>query len=263
MDNQNIQGCSGCTIKIQDGVFTKIAPDNYKERLLKQGFKQNQYTDIIKIPGIKIPSINEIRSNSISMEYFPLPSFPNFIERADKQEIDWAIDILINYIDREMNSCTQVDTTAIWNLKVNDLILEDVKEYLTMDRLVLPVGLCHGDLTLANMLVDNYHKEIILIDFLDSFIDSPLIDMVKLKQDTIYRWVYLRANKQYDNCRAGILLNYIDTRLEKAWEKYPIYKELYSKLQVMNLARIVPYVDTNTKQLLQSWVLKLMGESNV
>ena len=43
----------------------------------------------------------------------------------------------------------------------------------------IPMGKCHGDLTFSNILFNgnNYY----LIDFLDSFIESPLLDLVKIE----------------------------------------------------------------------------------
>ena len=40
----------------------------------------------------------------------------------------------------------------------------------------IPIGICHGDLTFSNILFNgnNYY----LIDFLDSFIEYPLMDIV-------------------------------------------------------------------------------------
>eukprot|EP00744_Colponema_vietnamica_P017832 GILI01025106.1.p1 GENE.GILI01025106.1~~GILI01025106.1.p1 ORF type:complete len:440 (+),score=77.59 GILI01025106.1:48-1367(+) len=68
----------------------------------------------------------------------------------------------------------------------------------------IPLGTCHGDFTLSNVLVLTpltgdglplspraQSKEtfrIALIDFLDSFVESPLADMAKLCQDLKYGW---------------------------------------------------------------------------
>ena len=53
-----------------------------------------------------------------------------------------------------------------------------------LSDMLIPVGTCHGDLTFSNILFNgnNYY----LIDFLDSFIESPLLDIVKLRQDTAW-----------------------------------------------------------------------------
>ena len=61
---------------------------------------------------------------------------------------------------------------------------EMVFDYLNnnIPNLNIYKNVCHGDLTLSNLIFKN--NEIYCIDFLDSFIDSPIIDLVKLKQDS-------------------------------------------------------------------------------
>lgn len=63
----------------------------------------------------------------------------------------------------------------------------------------IPLGMCHGDLTLSNILVqESTHDRIVLIDFLDSFVESPLADMAKLNQDLSHAWTIrmLAANSK-------------------------------------------------------------------
>ena len=50
----------------------------------------------------------------------------------------------------------------------------------------VPYSFCHGDLTFANIIF--HSNRLYFIDFLDSFIDSYLIDFAKLKQDLFYFW---------------------------------------------------------------------------
>ena len=45
-----------------------------------------------------------------------------------------------------------------------------------MDKIELPEGFCHGDLTLSNLLFNN--DDIVIIDFLDTFLDSTIQDIV-------------------------------------------------------------------------------------
>ena len=81
-----------------------------------------------------------------------------------------------------------------FDFKNIDAIIHNIED------LVLPVGICHGDLTFSNILIDRSNM-ITLIDFLDSFIETPLCDMVKIRQDTQYKWSQLLYNKQYDKTK--------------------------------------------------------------
>ena len=55
--------------------------------------------------------------------------------------------------------------------------------------ITVSVGFCHGDLTFSNLLVNAKSRRIALFDFLDSFVESPLQDLAKLRQDTAYFWL--------------------------------------------------------------------------
>ena len=42
---------------------------------------------------------------------------------------------------------------------------------------------------MTNTLIDLESRKIAVIDFLDTFCDSPLQDLAKLRQDTAYGWI--------------------------------------------------------------------------
>lgn len=106
--------------------------------------------------------------------------------------------------------------------------------------MLLPIGVCHGDLTFSNILFNgnNYY----LIDFLDSFIETPLQDIVKIRQDTAYRWSQLMYTKRYDAVRLGIICDKIDHEIDLYFSnKYQWYTDHYRTVQLMNILRILPY----------------------
>jgi thiamine kinase-like enzyme len=106
--------------------------------------------------------------------------------------------------------------------------------------MVMPVGMCHGDLTFSNILFNgnNYY----LIDFLDSFIESPLLDIVKIRQDTAYLWSTLMYHKPFDKVRLSIISEKIDTAIDEYFTgKYEWYRKYYMPLQLMNFLRILQY----------------------
>lgn len=106
--------------------------------------------------------------------------------------------------------------------------------------ITIPVGLCHGDLTFSNILFNgnNYY----LIDFLDSFVETPLQDIVKIRQDTAHRWSQLMYTKRYDAVRLHIVLDKIDREIDTYFSnKYQWYRDYYQVMQLMNILRILPY----------------------
>ena len=106
--------------------------------------------------------------------------------------------------------------------------------------MMMPVGMCHGDLTFSNILFNgnNYY----LIDFLDSFIESPLLDIVKIRQDTAYLWSTLMYHKPFDKVRVHIISEKIDKAIDEYFTgKYEWYRKYYMPLQLMNFLRILQY----------------------
>ena len=114
----------------------------------------------------------------------------------------------------------------------------------------IKVGLAHGDMTLSNMI---FTDEIYLIDFLDSYIESPTMDLVKLRQDTHLHWSLNMISSVTDLSKIKLGLSYIDDWLV---ENYPIEK--YELLQIINLQRIYPYTNNvKIKKYLETNINKL------
>ena len=103
----------------------------------------------------------------------------------------------------------------------------------------IPIGKCHGDLTFSNILFNgnNYY----LIDFLDSFIESPLLDLVKIRQDSKYEWSRLMYEGEVDLVRLSIISQKIDNEIDTYYSQYAWYREYYHVFQLMNFLRILQY----------------------
>ena len=84
----------------------------------------------------------------------------------------------------------------------------------------------------------NYDHKLYLIDFLDSFIESPIMDIIKLRQDTKYKYILQLYNHNYDKNRINILFNYMYTKIENEFQEYESYFEY---LDLMNFLRILQY----------------------
>lgn len=124
------------------------------------------------------------------------------------------------------------------------------------DEMPFPIGRCHGDLTLSNVILDPV-SGITLIDFLDTFLETPLQDVAKLKQDYVYGWSF-RNNPPPLSVKAEILCrNYIPQAIVQIERIYPTQVHL---LTLMALARIAPYVkDEVTHQWLVCSLTNCLG----
>ena len=118
----------------------------------------------------------------------------------------------------------------------------------------IPMGYCHGDLTLSNMLLDTIDNNIYLIDFLDSFIETPLFDIIKIRQDTKFFWSLKMLNIRVDKNKIKIVLNYLDKKIDNYFKKYDFYNDkIYDYFEVINLLRVLQYCkNKDTKDFLMN-----------
>lgn len=266
--NIDVKGHSGCQIQIikeQNKLFIlKTTHDaNYVNRLMLQAQKQKKAATY-GYQHIRVPIIFDcgVRGNGsyIKMQYIYSRNFMEFFEQAGFEQIGYFITSIAHFIEQEIERCTlQKISPSLFlkkfasvksNLGKNVLCHNDTDLPLMIDAaeevfsrlepMVIPVGVCHGDLTLSNILFsgNNYY----LIDFLDSFIETPLQDIVKLRQDTAYYWSQLMYDKHYDDVRLHIICQKIDDEIDAFFKaKYEWYRSYYDVMQLMNILRILPY----------------------
>lgn len=264
----DIQGHSGCEIVIvhedNDLFIHKSTHDSgYVPRLVNQANKQIAASKI-EYQNIRVPKVFEVEQNetsaTIKMEYIYSRNYVEHFEQAGFEQIKYLIGAIKYFIDLEINN-SRMETVPshILTDKMADVarkveknvhLKDDAeaqelvrKSSVVMDKvgnMVLPVGMCHGDLTFSNILFNgnNYY----LIDFLDSFIESPLLDIVKIRQDTSYLWSTLMYNKPFDKVRLSIISEKIDVAIDEYFSgRYQWYRDYYMPLQLMNFLRILQY----------------------
>ena len=264
----DIQGHSGCEIAIvhEDNelhIHKSTHDPAYVPRLVNQANKQIAASEIA-YQNIRIPKIFEVERNdtdaTIKMEYIYSKNFVEYFENAGFEQIKYLIGAIKYFIDLEIdasemqtvpaNVLTDKMADVARKVQKNIHLKDDVVALELVNRsqevmnrvgdMVMPVGRCHGDLTFSNILFNgnNYY----LIDFLDSFIESPLLDIVKIRQDTAYMWSTLMYHKSFDKVRLSIISAKIDSAIDEYFiEKYEWYRQYYMPLQLMNFLRILQY----------------------
>ena len=264
----DIQGHSGCDISIvtEDNelhIHKSTHDAGYVPRLVNQANKQIAASKT-EYQHIRVPKIFEVQQSAtdatIKMEYIYSKNFVEYFENAGFEQIKYLIGAIKYFIDLEINASTmQTVPSTILTDKMADVArkveknvhLKDDAEAQELVRLSsevmnrvgdmeMPVGTCHGDLTFSNILFNgnNYY----LIDFLDSFIESPLLDIVKIRQDTAYLWSTLMYHKPFDKVRLSIISERIDNAIDEYFTgKYEWYRRYYMPLQLMNFLRILQY----------------------
>ena len=266
--NIEVKGHSGCQIDVvPEGkeiyVYKSTVDPKYLNRLWLQAEKQKT-AGTVAYQHIRVPKVYEIVKDQdktvIKMQYVYSKNFIEFFEQAGFEQIDYLVVALKYFLEYEIDKCQMENVPAsvfqskfeeVKGKAVNNLLCQNDEEiteildkagkvFYAADSLQIPVGLCHGDLTFSNVLFNgnNYY----LIDFLDSFVETPLQDIVKIRQDTHYYWSQLMYTKQYDAVRLRIVCDKIDREIDSYFqEKYPWYATNYKTMQLMNILRILPY----------------------
>ena len=263
-----VKGHSGCQIDIvNDGSNLFINKSTYDkkyiDRLRLQGRKQIEASKN-KYQHIRIPQIYEVEESQdhliLKMEYVYSQNFIDYFEDAGFEQINYFIKAIEIFIDSEIEKSplSEISVDVVLN-KFNDVydkvqhnnyvdssdfneIMQRAKSMFESmpDKICIPVGVCHGDLTYSNILFNgnNYY----LIDFLDSFVESPLLDLVKIRQDSCFGWSQLMFTKDYDAIRLKMINAKIDSSIDKYYrEKFQWYSDYYNPFQVMNFLRVLQY----------------------
>lgn len=261
-----VKGHSGCQIDVvrEDGklyVYKSTRDLGYLNRLCLQGKKQQEAANL-GLQHIRVPRIFNIsrddESVSIKMEYVYSKSFVGYFEYAGFEQISYFVDALRLFLDYEINNSTlelvevEVLRQKFYDVKkktlnnqslvgdeeIVNILNESEKHFTEAKDMMLPVGKCHGDLTFSNIMFNgnNYY----LIDFLDSFIESPLLDIVKIRQDSAYLWSQLMYSGECDSIRLKIVADKIDKEIVSYASQYEWFKH-YGLFQLMNFLRILQY----------------------
>ena len=265
-----VKGHSGCAIEIvsEDNnlrIHKWTEDPKYLSRLYKQAKKQIEASKE-EYQHIRIPHIFNVEKDEnhvlMNMEYVYSRNFIEFFESAGFEQIDYFIKALILFLEKELKASPvqSVPTSITYEkyLDVEKKVAENVhlssdeeirgmmakcrvlfEEFDRKKTIKIPVGLCHGDLTFSNILFNgnNYY----LIDFLDSFIESPLLDIVKIRQDSAHLWSQLMYENPYDKLRLKIVCEKIDKEIDAYGRQYAWYRDYYEIYQLMNLLRVLQY----------------------
>lgn len=265
-----LRGLSGCSLVLSEkNTVTKYSSSlGYNDRLLRQAKKQ-EYFNTLNIPNIKCPAIFSIDSSSdlssFDMEYISGNNYISFLEYASMDYVNFFSASLISYLDflntTKSEYYTESDFVQICKIKFdaikNNAENKDFSDHL-MEKITsikkpkIPITFCHGDLTLSNILfsVDS----LCFLDFLDSYIESWVIDLIKIKQDLYYCWNIKRDVKD-PSFRSIQISQSIWKKLETKYSGM-INSDEFKILEYLNFLRIYPYLNNESDILLLNQIIK-------
>lgn len=265
---KNLSGHSGCNIGLyfKDGMFfvRKFSGNiGYNRRLLQQMLKQASYPDngVMRAPRVYARHIDSDGLFYFDMEYVRARTLAEFMSYISISDISKYIKILFDSLPL---SDGRIHPTAsdIFTNKISSL-QQTFSEITPVERVAfdvlnrfdfsqIPNTRCHGDLTLENILVTP-SDELYLIDFLDSFYNSWMIDVAKLLQDLELHWSYrnteISANLSIRLLAAKNALLENILALDSGRDKL----DQIEHILLLNVLRIVPYAkDEKTTKFLQT-----------
>lgn len=276
-----VRGNSGCMVRVteRDGktIVEKAAMDaSYNERLRRQIGKQKLGRAANNLEFVRIPSVlGEYQDAGLyraEMEYVYFHGSVDFFSSASKIDVTDVLSMVLAYIDEQIaGSESSVVPMDVLRAKVQSVIEAvdrvGTRDYFTrsigkilrgMDArrdLEIPVGKCHGDLTFSNIMIASDARSIALIDFLDSFIESPLIDLAKLRQDTLCCWTLLMGDGRTDAARFRQIMAYMDREICAKYSVFPWFRRNIDLMLGITLLRIMPYAQTEaTRQFIVSGI---------
>lgn len=273
MKDNKINGISGCKIEIFNSQVSKTSSSIiYNQRLIEQLNKQLLFSKF-SISGVNVPTIKESGyANDLiffTMDYIPGHNPIDYFLKCNIRDIHnfiSNIESYFNFLEKNVsNDDIKIFKTKniekIQNLHNKiDYDFRSFSDYLIkkIDNLSskqYPRSICHGDLTLSNMICcDN---QIYLIDFLDSYINTLIIDLVKLKQDLYHKWtlfIFFDLNS-LDNIRINQILDFIWNNIRNKFSKY-IDTEEFLIIEALNFLRILPYTKKESMKLFVEKIIK-------
>jgi len=219
--------------KISSGV-------EYNERLSRQMDKQQNFNNsILNTPEILRNGFLEDKFY-FDMEYIRGSSFHEFIQKENISNVKNIFEKVLHFVEtnNDLNENIQQNVLA----KIDNLQLgrkyDCYKDYcIDFEWEKINKSYCHGDLTFENLIISG--EKIFLIDFLDSFVDTKIMDYAKIFQELYCFWSYRELDKNF-NIEYIILDQMIDLDEFK--------KQASLKLLTLNLLRILPYANENITQ---------------
>lgn len=268
-------GLSGCKLELFGNSLVKTSScPSYNKRLLEQARKQIFFSNFQfkNIDSPKVFSMNggcyqkESELYYFEMEYVSGYSFKDYLAFANTNQILFIYESLCEYFDFLISQSNYYKAAHVRNKVVEKMqsfssveeeFLKFVLDYSEkVDFSSAPKTFCHGDLTFSNMIFRN--NRIFFIDFLDSYLDSFLLDLVKLKQDLYYGWsIETQDIPAKDKIRIWQTFTFLWKKLEKKYYYY-INLDAFKVMDAINYFRIEPYL-TNDHQrfILKSSIRKL------
>ncbi len=270
-------GYSGCKVLLcekedKTTYVRKISADiSYNERLKCQCEKQAAFQGKrLKTPKVLKKGFDENGLFYFDMEYVQGITVAEYLKTIEIGQVRNIVETILDEITGvdEKASVRTGDSEHPFLEKISELeqkisvsdgagvFSEAVRELKAHNWRDVPASTCHGDLTLENIIVKD--GQLWLIDFLDSFYDSWMLDAATILQDAQSMWAYRHEVSDINTVIRLIIFR--DVFVEELKKRLGgRYTEVYYAL-LLKLVRICPYVqDESTEVFLQEKIGGLLS----
>lgn len=247
----------------------KLNLDRFQSNITKQEI----FLPIGPFKPAAIYSQNKEKNNmDLIMPFYNGISGSNYSKKITLEDIDFLLDSFLIYfknlkaksvqkkVDGKLliKKCNSVNT----GIKRNNFFSKDEKYFLSQQVInlkesikpiyIYPHSTCHGDFTLSNIIYNKRDRDLILIDFLDTYISSYLIDIAKIKQDLVHGWSFRREPRTV-RMKAMIMGMHVYEKIYLTIDQS--HKDLFKVVDSLNALRIAPYIkDDHSKE----WLLEVL-----
>jgi aminoglycoside phosphotransferase len=259
-----LDGFSGAGIALveEKGVgryVRKLASEGGSDRLRRQIDRMQYFRQNVSAVGA--PEV--LTSGSfegrfwVDLEFIDGADAVSYFRRAGLREVGAAVDQIVDYI-REVHALAPVHSAMTLRTAViakidllGKRLADDVDASALITRLgrvaadslpELPATLCHGDLTLENVIVDRGGR-LVFIDHADPPVEHAWADLAKLDQDLVAGW-YRRKSEPLN---AGVRA-FMTQRIHESLADMS-YRQSSQALIALSMARVLPYADDDEQRL--------------
>lgn len=271
---KHLSGHSGCAVDLcRDGeeIFVRKSSgsEEYSRRLKKQFIKQKKFS----LSTVQTPQILKYGTDKDGIFWFDM-EFVNGITLAEYMhsiKVKEIVDLMKVLFSSLMIKDGKVNHRAneLFGAKINSLkkkletenplLKQAFSKLENFDFKQIPQTHCCGDLTLENIILAPTRK-IYLIDLLDSFYNSWMVDVAKLLQDIDLGWSYRHIKRDYNlNLRLGIAKQALIEDILQLENGKALLRNIYYVL-LLNVLRIYPYThDEETMNFLNEATEKVLN----